>query len=80
MDSRRSAVALHRAADHAARSLDASSLRGRIVPELHDDSIREIFVSSYRMIYVVRPSRVLIIRFIHGARDLSADSTIYSQT
>lgn len=79
MDSPRSAAALHRAADGAARSLDSSPLRGRIVPEFRDDSIREIFVSSYRLVYIVRPSRVLIIRFIHGARDLSADSTIYSQ-
>ena len=50
-----------------------------MVPEFRDDSIREIFVSSYRLVYIVRLSRVLIIRFIHGARDLSADSTIYSQ-
>ena len=52
-----------------AESLSIFSERGRVVPELHDRSIREVFVYRYRMIYEVLPSEVRILAFIHGARD-----------
>jgi len=52
-----------------AESLAVFSDRGRVVPELHDQSIREVFVYSYRMIYEVQPNEVRILAFIHGARD-----------
>ncbi|MEK6301749.1 MAG: type II toxin-antitoxin system RelE/ParE family toxin [Acidobacteriota bacterium] len=52
-----------------AASLAIFSERGRVVPELRDRSIREVFVYSYRMIYEVLPSEVRILAFIHGARD-----------
>ena len=43
---------------------------GRVVPEFDDQSIREIVVRSYRIIYRVDHSdcRIDIIRFWHGAR------------
>jgi len=56
----------------AARSLAAFANRGRVVPELGDQSIREIFISRYRLIYQVTPDAVNILAFIHGARDLTA--------
>lgn len=52
-----------------AESLSVFSERGRVVPELADGSIREVFVYRYRMIYEVLPSEVHILAFIHGARD-----------
>lgn len=52
-----------------AESLAVFSERGRVVPELHDRSIREVFVYNYRMIYEVLPNEVQILAFIHGARD-----------
>jgi plasmid stabilization system protein ParE len=52
-----------------AESLSVFSERGRVVPELHDRSMREVFVYRYRMIYEVLPSEVRILAFIHGARD-----------
>ena len=43
---------------------------GRVVPEFDDQSIREIVVRSYRIIYHVdhQDCRIDIIRFWHGAR------------
>ena len=42
--------------------------RGRVVPELGDVAIRERFVYSYRLIYRVEPTRVLIVAILHGRR------------
>ena len=41
---------------------------GRAVPEVGDTSIRERFVYSYRMIYRVESTRILIAAVIHGSR------------
>jgi plasmid stabilization system protein ParE len=41
---------------------------GRIVPELSDESIRERFVHSYRIIYRLESGRILIVAIIHGKR------------
>ncbi|MDD4884071.1 type II toxin-antitoxin system RelE/ParE family toxin [Sulfuricurvum sp.] len=41
---------------------------GRIVPELNDSTIREIFVYSYRLIYKIDSNRVLFVAVIHGKR------------
>jgi plasmid stabilization system protein ParE len=54
----------------AARSLGRLALRGRIVPERRDPSIREIFVHRYRLMYRVKPESVEIIAFVHATRDL----------
>jgi plasmid stabilization system protein ParE len=55
----------------AARSLGNLSERGRVVPELKREDIREIFVYSYRLIYRIEELRVSILAFIHGRRDFS---------
>lgn len=72
-DSPRYAAALVREARDAARSLRTFANRGRIVPEIDDESVRELFVfrQRYRMIYRVLRHEVQILAFIHGARDLS---------
>ena len=51
------------------RSLANFPRRGRVVPEAGDESIRERFIYSHRMIYRVEPKRVLIVAVIHGKRD-----------
>ena len=56
----------------AGRSLSAFPERGRIVPELKNDNIREIFLYSYRLIYRVEKDKVSILALIHGRRDFSA--------
>jgi plasmid stabilization system protein ParE len=71
-DSPHYAAAFVREARDAARSLAFLAERGRAVPEFNDPSIRELFVSSYRLIYQVTKQSVYLIGFIHGARDLWA--------
>jgi len=54
----------------ASRLLNEFSERGRIVPELGNPNIRELFIREYRLIYSIKESRVVIIGLIHGKRDL----------
>ena len=54
----------------ASRLLNEFSERGRIVPELGNPNIRELFVREYRLIYSIEESRVVILGLIHGKRDL----------
>ena len=56
----------------ASRSLKEFSQRGRIVPELSNPNIRELFVKEYRLIYSIEESRVVILGIIHGKRDLKS--------
>ena len=53
------------------RDLRQFPLAGRVVPELRDESIREGFVYSYRLIYRVRDDVVTIAAVIHGKRMLN---------
>jgi toxin ParE1/3/4 len=53
----------------ATNKLCAYPFRGRIVPEANQESIREIFVYDYRIIYQIRPPIVIIATVIHGSRN-----------
>ena len=53
-----------------ARSLDHFSERGRIVPEVGDSTVRELFVKGYRLLYKIGDDFVLVLGVIHGRRDL----------
>lgn len=68
-DSKFYAAAFVREVRSAARSLRRFAERGRMVPELDDAGIRELFVRSYRLIYKIDgPGNVYIVRLIHGSR------------
>ena len=54
----------------ASRLLTEFAKRGRVVPELSDSDIRELLVREYRLIYRIEESRVVILAFVHGTRDL----------
>tara|TARA_R110002095_G_scaffold188608_1_gene166106 strand:+ start:513 stop:827 length:315 start_codon:yes stop_codon:yes gene_type:complete len=54
----------------AARNLNTFPNAGRVVPELGDDTIRERFVYSYRLVYRVRDNAVLVAAVVHGKRML----------
>ncbi|MBZ0167903.1 plasmid stabilization protein [Candidatus Methylomirabilis lanthanidiphila] len=41
---------------------------GRVVPEVGDESLREVVYESYRIVYRLKPSAVEIITVFHGAR------------
>jgi len=57
--------------DHA-RGLAQFPERGRVVPEFDDDSVRELIVRNYRIVYRLNQNQrsVEIIRFWHAARDI----------
>ena len=46
---------------------------GRIVPELGDANIRERLVHSYRLIYRLEQTRVLLAAVIHGRQDFQTE-------
>lgn len=52
------------------RKLVSFPQSGRVVPELDDDAIREVFVYSYRVIYRTHDQRVLVAAVVHGKRML----------
>ena len=41
---------------------------GRIVPEINNENIRELFIYSYRLVYKVTSDTIMIIAVIHGKR------------
>ena len=45
---------------------------GRIVPEIGDSNIREVFVYSYRLIYEVLPNEIQVLALIHSKRNFSS--------
>jgi len=71
-DSRYYAASFVQEAYKAAHSLDCCPERGRVVPESDRKDVRQIFVKSYRLIYLVTDHEVIILAFIHAARDLSS--------
>lgn len=46
---------------------------GRVVPEIDDPNIREIFIYSYRLIYEVLPNGVQVLALIHDKRDFTGN-------
>ncbi len=50
------------------KNIKDQSLIGRIVPELNEVNIRERFIYSYRLIYKIEETRILIVAIIHGKR------------
>ena len=52
------------------KALKDSPKRGRRVPEINDDNVREVFIKKYRLIYKIKEDQIVILAVIHGARDL----------
>jgi len=53
----------------ASRSLQTFADRGRIVPEVPHQKLREISVRDHRLIYRVEADEVTIVAIFHGRRD-----------
>ena len=56
-----------------AQTLSDFPYRGRVVPEMDNPEIREIFIHRYRLIYQIHNDRVIIQTIIHGARNYMKD-------
>ena len=52
------------------RHLESFPLAGRIIPEKNNESVREHFVYSYRIIYEICNSVVYVLAVVHGKRVL----------
>ena len=50
------------------RNVGDFPLIGRVVPEIGDETIRERFVYSYRLVYRIESDRILVVAVIHGKR------------
>jgi len=52
-----------------AQTLSDFPHRGRVVPEMDDPEMREIFIHRYRLIYQMHNDRIIIQTIIHGAKN-----------
>ncbi len=57
----------------AVERLGSNPLSGRVVPEVGDESVREVVHGNYRIVYRVRQDLVEIVTIFHGARLLRLD-------
>jgi plasmid stabilization system protein ParE len=48
--------------------------KGRVVPEIGQQDIREIFCGSYRIIYQIEARRILILTIRHMKQKLTKDN------
>ena len=69
-DSEFYAASLVQEVHEAAMSLEDFAERGQIVPEFGDESIRELLVKPYRLVFKLTEEHVFIVAFIHGAQRL----------
>jgi len=68
-DSLPSALAFLEEALQTAESLATLSERGRVVPELNDPIVRELFIKRYRLLYEIHEQEVHVLAVLHGARE-----------
>lgn len=54
----------------AAEQLRQYPRLGRVVPELGDETLRELIVGNYRVVYQVHRRQVEVAAIIHGSQDL----------
>jgi toxin ParE1/3/4 len=67
-DSAAYAAAVVRTILKTARNLSHFPRSGRVVPEIADESIREWFAYSYRIIYRIEEEGITISAIVHGRR------------
>ena len=48
---------------------------GRVVPEIGDENVKELFAYSYGILYEVTPDGIEVLAIVHGKRDFPKDST-----
>ncbi len=72
-DSTAYAAAVVKTILNTARNFSRFPFSGRVVPELGDESIREWFAYSYRVIYRVEEETVTVAAIVHGKRLLDLE-------
>lgn len=56
----------------SAETLLKSPHIGRIVPEFNRPDLREVLFRGYRVVYLMQDHGIIVLRVVHGARDLLA--------
>ena len=69
-DSRRYAAETVRKIKARVKPLCQHPHMGRVVPEVGEEILREVFMGAYRIIYEIFEGKIGIVRVIHTARDL----------
>jgi len=69
-DSMYYAIAFYNDIINKAQTLTIFPHRGRVVPELNNPHMREIFIHNYRLMYQIDDENVFIISIVHDARKL----------
>lgn len=67
-DSESYAAAFVQEIKEAVASLSRFAQRGRVVPEFADETVRELLVRPYRLVYQISDEKVIVLALIHGAR------------
>lgn len=47
---------------------------GRIVPELNEEDVRELFLYSYRIIYAIKDEVIFVLAVVHQRRNLKDEN------
>ena len=68
-DSFQAALAFLEEAFETAETLTTLSERGRIVPELNDPLVRELFIKRYRLLYEIHEQEIHVLAVLHSARE-----------
>ncbi|WP_191968570.1 type II toxin-antitoxin system RelE/ParE family toxin [Cellvibrio sp. KY-GH-1] len=58
---------------------DEFPLTGKVVAELKDESVREVSLYSYRILYEVKPDGLEVLAVIHKRRNLQPDEIFHEQ-
>jgi toxin ParE1/3/4 len=59
--------------------LDQVPRIGRMVPELNEETVREIPLYSYRILYEIKPEHIDVLAVIHKRRDLQPEEIPHGQ-
>ncbi len=54
-------------------NLEQLPKRGKKIPELNDDQVRELSLYSYRIIYEIKAQGIFVLAVVHKRRDLKVD-------
>jgi plasmid stabilization system protein ParE len=54
-------------------ALDGFPHTGKIVAELNNESVREVSLYSYRILYEIKPDHIEVLAVIHKRRDLQPE-------
>ncbi|MFT5124839.1 MAG: toxin ParE1/3/4 [Verrucomicrobiales bacterium] len=72
-DSEMYAVSVAQSLFEAPAKLLEFPLLGRVIPESQTESMREIFVHDYRVMYEIAGNEIHILTIVHGKRDFRED-------